>query len=139
MKIFLTGKSEQNITNDKEGDDVTTLYISLPYLGEEAEQIIKKTKSKLYRTFKESQKVKINVQLKTTKLSFFAKKRYHSSASHTWFMNLRAPVVLINISKRLIRPYLDGQKNTHGPKKIVRSVSTLLDAKHTKTLLVCLK
>ena len=94
----------------------------------------------IYRTFKEPQTVKYKVQLKTIKLSFFTsnktKKRYLSLTSHTSYMYSRAPVVPINISERLIRPYLDGQKNMRGPKKIVRSLSTLFDA---KTLSVCLK
>ena len=46
-----------------------TLFLSLPYIGNESEQIVKKSRRKLSRFLKE--KVKINVFFKTTKLCFF--------------------------------------------------------------------
>ena len=48
------------------------LYLNLPYLGVNAEHIVRSTKRKLQRYFKKDICVKFNVQLKTTKLSFYA-------------------------------------------------------------------
>ena len=45
------------------------MVLSLPYLGKESEQIIRRTKKRLSRTFKE--KVRINVFFQSTKISFF--------------------------------------------------------------------
>ena len=54
---------------NEDGNEIPTISLSLPYIGNESEQVIRKTKKKLARTFKE--KVKINVFFKSTKLSFF--------------------------------------------------------------------
>ena len=65
----------QTRTRDDRGihtdNNVTTLYLSLPFCGVESEHIIKNTKRKLHRTFKEPQKVRYNVYLQTTKLSMY--------------------------------------------------------------------
>ena len=45
--------------------------MSLPYLGEESEQMIRNVKRKLYHVFKTPEKIKFNIQLRTTKLSLF--------------------------------------------------------------------
>ena len=62
-------RCNQRRTDDNEDDDIPSIFLSLPYVGKESEQIIKRTKKKLARTFKE--KVKINVLFKSTKISFF--------------------------------------------------------------------
>ena len=53
----------------EEEDDLQSLFLSLPYLGKEAEQIVRRTKKKLRRTFKEN--VKLNVFFQYTKFTFF--------------------------------------------------------------------
>ena len=58
-------KEDQN----EDDNEIPTISLSLPYIGNESEQVIRKTKKQLARTFKE--KVKINVFFKSTKLSFF--------------------------------------------------------------------
>ena len=52
--------------DDEEGQ---SLHLSLPYLGKESEQIVQRTKKKLYRTFKE--KVRIHVFFQSARISFF--------------------------------------------------------------------
>lgn len=51
-----------------EEDVAVSLFLQLPYLGKEGEQIVRRTKKKLARVFKE--KVRINVTFKTKKISF---------------------------------------------------------------------
>ena len=52
-------------------EDITTLFVYLPYIGKESEYIVKRCKRKLFRMFDTKKKVKFNVQFRTTKLSFF--------------------------------------------------------------------
>ena len=62
--------NHQSASNeDNQEQEPTTLFLSLPYIGSQSEQIVKRTKKKLARFLKE--KVKINAFFKTTKLSFF--------------------------------------------------------------------
>lgn len=62
-------KCNQRRIDEDEGDDSVAIYLSLPYIGKQSEQIIKRTKKKLYRTLKKE--VKINVFFQSTKISFF--------------------------------------------------------------------
>ena len=54
---------------EQDEEDCQSLKLSLPYLGKESEQIVRRTKRKLYRTFKE--KVRINVFFQSKRISFF--------------------------------------------------------------------
>ena len=71
IKNFASSRNNCITTVSNDEHQYSHLYLSLPYLGEESEQIIRKTKSKLYRTFKNPESVKFNVQLRSTKLSCF--------------------------------------------------------------------
>ena len=61
-------KCNRSKTED-ENDITPSIYISFPYIGKESEQIVRRSKKKLFRILKE--KVKINVLFKSTKVSFF--------------------------------------------------------------------
>ena len=63
-------KCNQPKTNQNEDDDeVPSISMSVPYIGKESEQVIRRMKKRLARTFKE--RVRINVFFKSTKISFF--------------------------------------------------------------------
>lgn len=61
-------QQKQQNDNDQE-EDCIKLSLSLPYIGNESEQVVKRCKKKLARLLKE--KVRINVFFKSTKLCFF--------------------------------------------------------------------
>ena len=52
-------KCNHTRADENQDDETPSIYLSLPYIGKESAQIIKRTKKRLARTFKE--KVKINV------------------------------------------------------------------------------
>ena len=52
-------------------DDVTTLYMSLPFSGKEAESIVKRSKRRLMKLFKKEKNVKFSIFFESTKISFF--------------------------------------------------------------------
>ena len=62
-------KCNHTRADENQDDETPSIYLSLPYIGKESEQIIKRTKKRLARTFKE--KVKINVFFRSTKIAFF--------------------------------------------------------------------
>ena len=70
-RIFKRCLTTQNENNTNIDDEISTLFLSIPYCGKETEFIVKRCKQKLYRCFKKEVKVKFVTQLKTTKLSFF--------------------------------------------------------------------
>ena len=70
VKRFSAPHSERSL-NAEQQNDATTLFMSLPYLGNDAEQIIRNMKRKLYRVFKEPKNVRFHIKLKSSRLSFF--------------------------------------------------------------------
>ena len=59
-------------TNERDqDDDVTTLYMSLPFSGKEAESIVKRSKRRLMKLFKKEKNVKFSIFFESTKISFF--------------------------------------------------------------------
>ena len=71
IKKFLRNNTDRNHAKNKNEDNITTLYMSLPYLGDKSEQSIRNTKRQLQRLFKTPDKIKFNIQTKSTKLSFY--------------------------------------------------------------------
>ena len=55
--------------DESDEEEIPSISLSLPYIGKGSEQIVRRTKKKLARTFKEQ--VKINVFFKSTKVFFF--------------------------------------------------------------------
>ena len=68
-KTIKMANHQPTSNEDNQEQEPATLFLSLPYMGSQSEQIVKRTKKKLTRFLKE--KVKINAFFKTTKLSFF--------------------------------------------------------------------
>ena len=62
-------KANQQRQRDDQEEEYTSLVMTLPYIGNESEQIVKRSKKKLARFLKP--KVRINVFFKSTKLCFF--------------------------------------------------------------------
>ena len=56
---------------EQEMEEVDTLYMFLPYNGKEAESIVTRCKKRLTRLFKNGRKVKFNICLQATKVSFY--------------------------------------------------------------------
>ena len=56
---------------DEETEQVNTLYMFLPYTGQEAENIVTRCKKRLSRLFKKEKKVKFSVSFQSTKVSFY--------------------------------------------------------------------
>ena len=54
-----------------QNEDETTLYMSLPYTGKEAETIVRRSKKRLSKLFKREKNVKFSIFFQSTKLSFF--------------------------------------------------------------------
>ena len=52
-------------------EDITTVFMFLPYISKESEYIVKRCKRKLFCMFDTKMKVKFNVQFRITNLSFF--------------------------------------------------------------------
>ena len=61
--------SQRKKLDDQDEEEFTSLSLSLPYIGNESEQIVKRSKKKLARLLID--KVRINVYFKSTKLCFF--------------------------------------------------------------------
>ena len=59
----------QTRADESQEEEIPSISLSLPYIGKRSEQIVRRTKKKLAKTFKEQ--VKINVFFKSTKLFFF--------------------------------------------------------------------
>ena len=56
------------ITSDEEYEKI---YMSLPYMGNEAENVVSRCKKRLFKLFKKEVKVKFRIHFQTTTLSFF--------------------------------------------------------------------
>ena len=69
MKSTIQRCNQTSSNQGEEDDEVPSISLSIPYIGKESEQVIRRTKKKLARTFKE--KVRINIFFKSTKISFF--------------------------------------------------------------------
>ena len=60
----------QKTKTDPDPEEVT-IYLFLPYNGNEAESIVKRAKQRLFKLFKKEKKVKFSVSFTSTKVSFF--------------------------------------------------------------------
>ena len=69
VKSTIQRWNQTSSNHGEEDDEVPSISLSIPYIGKESEQVIRRTKKKLARTFKE--KVRINIFFKSTKISFF--------------------------------------------------------------------
>ena len=69
-KVIKESTSTRIITASNEEYD--TIYMSLPYMGNEAENVVSRCKKRLFKLFKKEVKVKFRIHLKTTTLSFFS-------------------------------------------------------------------
>ena len=69
----ITKKAGEYKPNQIPADQAETIdiFITLPYLGNKGESIVKSTKRKLFRCFPEDKNIKLVVQYQTTKICFF--------------------------------------------------------------------
>ena len=99
---------------NEQGKQCPALFLSLPYIGNESEQIMKKSRNKLKSFLNE--KVKINVFFKTTKLWFFTSNKDKMPLLSKSFVTYeyQCPGCSGNIPVRQNGHYLIEQGNTHG-------------------------
>ena len=71
IKETLSSQQRQRNTTDEQDQDTTPLYMSLPYAGKEAENVVTRCKKRLFKLFKKEVKVVFRIQFQATKLSFF--------------------------------------------------------------------
>ena len=72
VKNVIQQTQNKRRTNEPDqDDDVTTLYMSLPFSGKEAESIVKRSKRRLTKLFKKEKNVKFSIFFESTKISFF--------------------------------------------------------------------
>ena len=72
VKNVIQQTQNKRRTNEPDqDDDVTTLYMSLPFSGKEAESIVKRSKRRLMKLFKKEENVKFSIFFESTKISFF--------------------------------------------------------------------
>ena len=72
VKNVIQQTQNKRRTNEPDqDDDVTTLYMSLPFSGKEAESIVKRSKRRLMKLFKKEKSVKFSIFFESTKISFF--------------------------------------------------------------------
>ena len=72
VKNVIQQTQNKRRTNEPDqDDDVTTLYMSLPFSGKEAESIVKRSKRRLMKLFKKEKNVKFSIFFESTKISFF--------------------------------------------------------------------
>ena len=72
VKNVIQQTQNKRRTNERDqDDDVTTLYMSLPFSGKEAESIVKRSKRRLTKLFKKEKNVKFSIFFESTKISFF--------------------------------------------------------------------
>ena len=73
VKNVIQQTQNKRRTNEPDqDDDVTTLYMSLPFSGKEAESIVKRSKRRLMKLFKKEKNVKFSIFFEATNISFFA-------------------------------------------------------------------
>ncbi len=65
------GLNRRNAEPEVEQQEEDTLYMTLPYNGKEAEDIVKRCKKRLFRLFKKEKKVKFTIRFRATKVSFY--------------------------------------------------------------------
>ena len=71
-KVMKEGLQPKRHTNDEqEAEELDTLYMFLPYNGQEAESIVIRCKKRLSRLFKNDRKVKFNIRFQSTKVAFY--------------------------------------------------------------------
>ena len=56
---------------NQEPEEVETLYMFLPYIGQEAESIVKRCKKRLSYVLKKEKNVKFSISFQSTKISFY--------------------------------------------------------------------
>ena len=64
-------QNKRRTNEPDQDDDATTLYMSLPFSGKEAESIVKRSKRRLTKLFKKEKNVKFSIFFESTKISFF--------------------------------------------------------------------
>ena len=72
-KVVKQSSEPSTRSTDTEEQDTNRvdLYMSLPYFGKEAENIVQKTKKRLFKLFRRDKEAILKVQFQTTKLAFF--------------------------------------------------------------------
>ena len=71
--IFKKHKCNDDVSNNNDNvdDEITKLYLSLPYQGIKGEHIVKKMQHKIHHCFKKDITIKLIVTYNTTKLAYF--------------------------------------------------------------------
>ena len=71
--IITKTAANQNKSNDvpTAQEETIDIFLTIPYLGNKGESILKSTKRKLFRCFKNDKHIKLIVKYKTTKVCFF--------------------------------------------------------------------
>ena len=63
--------STRSTESQDQDTDTVNLYLFLPYFGKEAENIVQRTKKRLFKLLRKDKDVIFKIQFQTTKLSFF--------------------------------------------------------------------
>ena len=71
VRETLSNRQQHQQRTEEEEQDITTLYMFLPYAGKEAENVVIRCKKRLFKLFKKEVKVAFKIHFQATKLSFY--------------------------------------------------------------------
>ena len=142
MVLLVNVQTYHNPPTTKNVDEnINTLYLSLPFVGQTGEHIVRKCKRNLYKCFKNDTKVIFRVNFKTTKLLFFhlLKTGPHCLVIRLLYTSSNAPVAASLMQEKHNVRYFKEHQSMDGNKRPVPSLLILIVVMTTTILKTYIK